>query len=476
MRRRAAELARLADAKDIESCRGSRRGWDITPRVVVFAVVLVTALLAGLDVASLHSPQGRTQDWWFGTYAPRLTSSVVWWGALAVIALVATYWLVVVTRTRDQLRSAYVVGGTVLLMLALGWVINQARGEPHETYRMFLRTTSQSVADYPADVPALRTLGFVRFVEDFPHLNAILLSIHSRTHPPGAVATFAALEGLLPRQPATQALVLALLGASVVIPTWFLCRAWLDESASRYAIVLLAVMTSPLLFEFASFDSALATLLVADIALWAWAVRRRSVRLAAATGFAVGLTSFFTYAISFVALFCALYGVVVLRRELVRLLPLAYTAALFGALALLTLRVSIGYDVFASYDSVSAPPGVRETVFGWLAADPLGWATGAGSVIFALAVLGVRRVAWPLLLFVPLVAFATLPSSVTKLVPGELERTWLFTYPLLAIMAGVTLTACAWRSTRQRTAVLGGLIALGIGQSVLLEALVYNWW
>jgi hypothetical protein len=57
-----------------------------------------------------------------------------------------------------------------------------------------------------------------------------------------------------------------------------------------------------------------------------------------------------------------------------------------------------------------------------------------------------------------------------------LERTWLFTYPLLAIIAGVTLAACAWRSTRQRTTVLGVLVALCIAQSVLLEALVYNWW
>jgi hypothetical protein len=443
---------------------------------VIFAVALVTALLAVLDAASVHLPQGRTQDWWFGIYDPRLTSSVVWWVALAVVALVATYWMVVVTRTREQLRSMYVVGGTVLLMFVLGWVVNQARGEPHETYRMFLRTTSQSVADYPADVPALRSLGFVRFVEDFPHLNPILLSVHSRTHPPGAVAVFAALEGLLPGHPATQALVLALLGAAVVIPTWFLCRAWLDESASRYAIVLLAVMASPLLFEFASFDSALATLLVTGIALWVWAVRKRSLRLAAATGFTVALTSFVTYAISFVALFCALYAVVVLRRELVRLLLLAYSAALFGALALLTLQVSIGYDLVASYNSVSAPPGVHETVFGWLVSNPLGWATGTGSVILALAVLGVRRLAWPLLLFVPLVAFATLPSSVTRLVPGEVERTWLFTYPLLAVMAGFTLTACPWRSTRQRTTVLGVLVTVGIAQSVLLEALVYNWW
>jgi hypothetical protein len=198
--------------------------------------------------------------------------------------------------------------------------------------------------------------------------------------------------------------------------------------------------------------------------------------LAAVTGFVLGVTSFFTYAISFVALFCALYAVVVLRHELFRLLLLAYSAVLGGALTLLALQVSIGYDFFASYNSVTVPPGVPETVIGWLTADPLGWATGAGSVILALAVLGVRRVAWPLLLFVPLVAFATLPTSITKLVPGELERTWLFTYPLFAIMAGVTLTACAWRSTRQRATVLGGLVALAIGQAVLLEALVYNWW
>ncbi len=260
----------------------------------------MTALLAGLD-AYWHLKS------WFGTYDPHVTSSIAWWGALVVLALVALYWAVIITRKREPLPSRYVVGGTVILMLALGWVVNQARGEAHETYRMFLRTATASVHDYPADVPLLRHLGFLRFVRDFPHLNADLFSIHSRTHPPGAVAVFAALDGLLPGHPAAQAFVLAVMSAAVVIPTWFLCRAWLDESASRYAIVLLAVMPSPLLFEFASFDSALATLLVTSIAFWVWAVRRRSVRLAAATGLAVGLTSFFTYAISFTVLFCALY-------------------------------------------------------------------------------------------------------------------------------------------------------------------------
>jgi hypothetical protein len=198
--------------------------------------------------------------------------------------------------------------------------------------------------------------------------------------------------------------------------------------------------------------------------------------LATATGITVGLTSFFTYEIAFVALFCALYAVVVLRRELFRLLLLTYSAVLCGALAVVALQVCIGYDLFASYNSVIAPPGVPETVVGWLVSDPLGWATGAGSVVVALAVLGVRRLAWPLLLFVPLMAFATLPTSVTKLVSGELERTWLFTYPLIAIMAGVTLAACGWRSTGQRRAVLGVVVALCIGQSVLIEALVYTWW
>lgn len=57
---------------------------------------------------------------------------------------------------------------------------------------------------------------------------------------------------------------------------------------------------------------------------------------------------------------------VVLRRDLFRLLLLSYTAGISGALTLLALQVSIGYDFFASYNSVSAPPAVRETVL-WVA-------------------------------------------------------------------------------------------------------------
>ncbi len=165
-----------------------------------------------------------------------------------------------------------------------------------------------------------------------------------------------------------------------------------------------------------------------------------------------------------------------LRRELFQLLRLAASAALIGTLAIVALRVGIGYDLFASYKSVRLLPGGQKGVVGWFVVDPLGWATGAGSVTLALAALGVKRVAWPLLLFIPLIAFSALPSSVTRLVPGELERTWLFTYPLFAIMAGAALAAWHRRSVRQRATALGALLALSIGQAVVLEALVYNWW
>ena len=385
----------------------------------------------------------------YSDFSPRVSPA-----ALPAIALVAV--AVLLVSVAPRLRAWQVVAGSGALLYAFAAAVNVARGT-----LLLAEPWRGSMADYPNDVPLVRAIGLHRFVTEFPRWVPQLRVIHSTTHPPGPLVGLTALDDALHGHVFVQAAVLAALGALVVVPMWFLVRTVAGEPVARLALPLFAVTPSVAHFTFTSVDAVLATALVTCAALVAAAVERDDPRLGAVAGLACAGALFLTYAVVFVAVFGVLYG----ARKSPRVLGAAAGAGLAG---IALLRVAAGWDLVASYRAVPLPVRPHRRYAYWLAGTTAGFLTGAGVVTAAVAVKPAIRMRAARALLVPLVLFSLLPPSVSRLLPGEAERTWLFALPLL-----VAAAAARYRDDPRALRLL--VVAAGV-QAVVLQWLVYDYW
>src|SRR5206468_5659134 len=117
-----------------------------------------------------------------------------------------------------------------------------------------------------------------------------------------------------------------------------------------------------------------------------WGIREPGRPWAAAAGGAVlAFSSFFTYAGAFIAGFALLYAFFECKpRDAMR--SLIY-AGIGGLVAVIVMRVALGYDVLASYKTSFhlVPDETDRSYVYWLIGNPAVWLTFAGLPVAALS-------------------------------------------------------------------------------------------
>jgi hypothetical protein len=66
----------------------------------------------------------------------------------------------------------------------------------------------------------------------------------------------------------------------------------------------------------------------------------------------------------------------------------------------------------------------------------------------------------PAVLIVAMLIWGALPPHVTALRQGEVERTWAFLYPMLAVSAGLVVDRCTHAGSRRGRIWAGAVVAL----------------
>ncbi|MFD2766172.1 glycosyltransferase family 39 protein [Micromonospora eburnea] len=392
----------------------------------------------------------------------------------AALLLAGVGWAVTASRRIPSWAVlGLVVGGGVLVATAVGLV----RGDWHDLVRGV--STDENSPYYTSDLHFLDELGVRGFAERHPEMTTQLHSYNSRTHPPGIHIFLYGLFRLVGAEHSLRiAVIIAVLALAAAVNAWAIGRLLGGERAGRIAAVLFVAAPGPLLLAYSSMDMIFALVISGSVALFVLAIHRRSTPVAAVAGAVLGLATLLTFATSFIALAATVAVLVQTRsaRASVRLLG----ASVAGGLAVVVLaRLTLGIDVLASYRS--SPGAERAYDPYWIVASPSAWLIYAGLPLAALGVvalfrppLGSRRAVLPLVLVLIMVVWASLPPVVTKLRPGEVERTWAFLYPLVAASAGLLVDRWSRGLGRWSGPLVAGLVLLSVGQAVLISGLWDN--
>jgi methylthioxylose transferase len=344
--------------------------------------------------------------------------------------------------------------------------------------------------DYLVDVPLVDRLGPRVFAQRFPQLDGAFdhqLSLRASTHPPGPPLFLWALSELTSGNVVVIALLVVLIGALGVIPTYLLAVEAYGEATARLAAVLFGCSPMVLLYSATSIDAVFMT--AAAVAMAALVRAPRSDGWAVTAGLLTMVALCFTWAS--LALGVVALGVFVLAlplRPASRLSEAAIWAVsrraglfLLGlAIGAVLVKRMLGIDLLASY----YPAVHMQRVFLSFERPYRYWM--AGNVVAFLIAVGIGHTAlvfsetWSRLrshrFSLETVLWAVLiASSVAGMIRGEVEHIWLLFVPLASAVAGAGVVRLRESSSTGRTALSGVAIA-GLGQALLTEALLFTNW
>jgi hypothetical protein len=157
-------------------------------------------------------------------------------------------------------------------------------------------------------------------------------------------------------------------------------------------------------------------------------------------------------------------------------------AAVGGLAVLLVLRLALGFDLLASYHAMARSNG-RFYPY-WVVGHPASFLFWAGLPMAALGLIGLvkkvpgaDRPILPLALTAGMFVWGVLPPHITALRQGEVERTWSFLYPMVAVGAGLIIDRWT-KSTRVNlkwaATIIVGLVLLSVLETGVLQALWDN--
>lgn len=375
-------------------------------------------------------------------------------------------------RLPTWLALALLVGLGVVTAVAVALV----RG-PHELTRGV--ATGPHSPYYTSDLHFVEEYGIRGFTRRYPQLSHLFHTYNSRTHPPGVLVLLYVLFRLLGAAHTLRiTTALAVFAMAAAVCAYAMGRSLGGERSGRIAAALLVAAPGPLMLAYTNLDVVFATVLTTAAAVFMVAIHRRSAALAAAGGAVLAAGTYLTYATVFVA--AAVVVAVLIRAslpgEVARLLG---GAGLAGLAVLALLRLALGFDVLAAFRAVPAVTKPYDPY--WIVASPAAWLIMAGLPIAALGVAGLvhrvpgaRRPVLAAALVLIMLLWAVLPTRLTHLRPGEVERTWAFLYPVLAACAGPVVDRWTLGRPRLSGAVVGLLVALSVVQAVILESMWEN--
>ncbi len=374
-------------------------------------------------------------------------------------------------------RGVFLVG-----IVASGWIVAIAIAIQAHGFGE-LAVPLRGPLDYYASVPLVRGFGLRTFVERYPELSA-QLSLHARTHPPGAVVFLWAIARLVGGNVTAVGLVVALVGALGAVPTYALANEVYGDRAARLAAALFAFAPGVLLFSATSLDVVFMT--VAAVALAALVRAPRSGAWAFASGALVALALGFTFGVLTFAIVGVGIGLVAWRgddergEERIGLPAIVARGCLaIGGLVVgaLVLRVTFGLDLPAVFRStlrahLHDPSRARPYAY-WLFADIPAFLIMAGipqTALFASDVRAAWRRRRPGIETV--LAVTLVLASVSGVFLGEVDHIWLFFVPLLVAPAGSALDATSGdRVDGWRVPLMAAL-----AQALVMELLLYTFW
>jgi hypothetical protein len=344
--------------------------------------------------------------------------------------------------------------------------------------------------DYQASVAFVDRLGPHAFVERFASL-VPRLSLHARTHPPGAVLFLWAAGAVLRKNLTAVGLAITMIDSLAAVPVYFFAHAVYGFRAARIAVALFITVPGVVLFSATSLDAVFMT--VAAVALMALARMPYSARWAVAAGVAIALTLCLTFGA--LALLPVGGGLALLaartepngpalgaaREGAARATSAAIArrcgvgvVTLLGAVALLRLA---GLDLVAAFRAtlgahLSDPSRQRSYLY-WVLADIPAFLIVAG--VPQTALFGVRTAAalkrrTPGMETVLIVTLAG--ASLSGLFLGEVDHIWLFLLPLLVAPAAAALSEQARGDLRP----VRSAMAVALAQTLLLEVLLWTYW
>jgi len=460
----------LADAEQ-PPARPRTIWWVVSPLAIVGAGLLAFVLFSSQSKAA-HKGIPSSFPPIYGAYQPSFSP----WGWFAIAAALLAAGLSFLFARKRWHRAALVIPIVVAILFSFGASLAMVNGNPGEFVSPLKRTTAH-YGDYQAEVPKVRALGVRGFVEAFPKLlkePGALITAHARTHPPGTEVLLSVLQSRFPKHLIPRALFIAFFSCLILIPTWFIARAFAGERAALITVFLLGVAPAPGVFIFLNFDAFHATLLVGSAALLAWGLTRKESQWVVVLlgGAMLGFTSFFSYQVVFVAGFAVLYAFVARPwKDAVRLLVIA---GIGGLIALGILRLAVGFNLYASFAAARTVIPRSTRVFSyWFFGDPAVWLIFAGLPIaaFSLRELFTKRPAWLVAFLLPL-----LLADFTRIFLGETERVGQFAAPFIAAAAGAALVRWERESGRDRPGVIAALVLLTAAQAIVIEALFWTVW
>ncbi|MCW3817549.1 glycosyltransferase family 39 protein [Micromonospora sp. DR5-3] len=449
------------------------RGWPLVGMAATAAALLAFWLWS----------QTRTIKFGYFRRPPIYGEMIPIWDDLALtvipagVLLAGIGWLVTSWR---RLPTWLALALVVLAGVVTATAVNLVRGQAGDLTRGV--STDPASPYYTSDLHFLYELGPREFVERHAELSPRFHSASTRTHPAGVmVFLYLLFRAVGASHSLLIAVVIAVIAFCSAVSAWLIGRTLGGERAGRIAAVLFAAAPAPLMMAYSNLDTVFAVPLTMSVALFVLAADRRSWILAAAGGAVLGVATTMTMATSFIA-FAATVALVVQTgwRTAVRLLA---AAAAGGAIVVGLAWLVLGLDILATYQATARISHPYDWY--WLAGSPVAWLIYAGLPLAALGVYGLfRRVPGAgrpvlvLVLVLFLVVWAGLPAQVTKLRPGEVERTWMFLYPMVAAAAGVVVDRWTAGFGRRwlRGGVIAGLVLVSVGQAVLIQGLYENFY
>lgn len=313
------------------------------------------------------------------------------------------------------------------------------------------------------------------------------LSMHSKVHPPGAVALFWVLSWLVgSAAPLNLALATVVAAQLALIPLFFWAKDLTDERTALAACTLYAFVPSVVLFTATSADALFPPLTLATLFLFGRGLWRGHGGYAAAAGAGYALMSLMKFTLLGLGVYFAFMGLRAclqpggMRRT-------ALTAAVMIA-AFLTVHGAVswatGFDYIecfrlakAQFDTDQAAlneltPRYQASWFRLL--NPLCWLYFAGTPVTLLLLDRLRTPSGTLRGLWWVLGLTLLALSLLYLGRGEGERSALYVFPFMVLPAAHMLAAVCQK--QESAAPLGAAVAFLMFQSWLTESLFYTYW
>jgi hypothetical protein len=406
-------------APDVQAAPHRRGRESVRVGLVLLAAVGVAVVWrVGLGITAeggnLHLRGGPVLT---GAVDPLLTARVLL--PLAVGGAVVLWGPTLARRVRwPWLLTASAVSAAVwavALALTSGWDrLAEPMAGPHE---------------YLADVGRVHGFGSLvsTFLDSVPVGSRGQWATHVAGHPPGALLSFALLDGIGLGGPGWAAVLCIAGGAAAVPAVLVTVRALADETSAR-AVAPFAVLVPAAVWVATSADAYFAGVAAWGIALLALAARKSSPAPALAGGLLLGLALFLSFGLAAAGLL-ALAVVLIQTRTLGRTgVVLVLGAAAVGVVAVFAVFALGGYwwfdgiavDTQRVMDGAAYDDRILHLHF-FYAANAAAAAIAAGPAVVA-GLAGLRG----RLLVLPVAAIVGMAvSDASGLVLGETERIWL---------------------------------------------------